>query len=204
MIQLKLLRVIQEREVRRVGDEKSEHVNVRLLTATNRDLMSLVEEGHFREDFYYRIHVFEIHLPAIRERREDIPLLIEFFLNDLSQELGKTVTGIARDALQLMMGYGWPGNVRELRNALEHAFVTVNGETITLLDLPPELREENRNHPGAHTPTPKKLSDDEKAEKAEIISALEQTDGNRTQAAKLLETSRVTLWKKIKKYDLGE
>jgi len=204
LIQLKLLRVIQEREVRRVGDEKSEHVNVRLLTATNRDLMSLVEEGHFREDFYYRIHVFEIHLPAIRERREDIPLLIEFFLNDLSQELGKTVTGIARDALQLMMGYGWPGNVRELRNALEHAFVTVNGETITLLDLPPELREENRNHPGAHTPTPKKLSDDEKAEKAEIISALEQTDGNRTQAAKLLETSRVTLWKKIKKYDLGE
>lgn len=204
LIQLKLLRVIQEREVRRVGDEKPEHVDVRLLTATNRDLKSLVEEGQFREDFYYRIHVFEIHLPAIRERREDIPLLIEFFLTELSDELGKKVTGIARDALQLMMGYTWPGNVRELRNALEHAFVTVNGETITLLDLPPELREENRNHSGAHNSVPKILSDDENAEKAEIVRALQQTEGNRTQAAKLLETSRVTLWKKIKKYGLSD
>ncbi|MBD3673963.1 MAG: sigma 54-interacting transcriptional regulator [Planctomycetaceae bacterium] len=204
LIQLKLLRVIQEREIRRVGDETPETVNVRLLTATNRDLKSLVEEGSFREDFYYRIHVFEIHLPALCERREDIPLLIDFFLTELSEELGKEVTGIARDALQLMMSYDWPGNVRELRNALEHAFVTVSGETISLLDLPPEIREESRANPHSSSSQPRQWSDDERAEKEQIVDALRQTEGNRTQAAKLLDTSRVTLWKKMKKYDLSD
>jgi PAS domain S-box-containing protein len=201
LIQLKLLRVIQEREIRRVGDEKPVNVNVRLLTATNRDLKSLVEEGEFREDFYYRIHVFEIHLPPLRERREDIPLLIEFFLQELSEQQNKQVTGIARDALQVMMQYSWPGNVRELRNALEHAFVTVDGETISLFDLPPEMREPE------HTTAPEQpasLAPEELKEKKQIAEALKQTDGNRTQAAKLLGTSRVTLWKKIKKYALAD
>lgn len=201
LIQLKLLRVIQEREIRRVGDEKPVHVNVRLLTATNRDLKSLVESGEFREDFYYRIHVFEIHLPALRDRREDIPLLIEYFLQELSQQLGRHVTGIARDALQLLMQHTWPGNVRELRNALEHAFVTVEGETVTVFDLPPEIREPETSVAQVQA-TP--LAPEEQEEKKQIAAALRQTAGNRTQAAKLLGTSRVTLWKKIKKYDLAD
>src|SRR5690606_6324647 len=119
-------------------------VDVRLVTATNKDLKQLVADGEFREDFYYRIHVFEIRLPSLRERREDIPLLVEYFIGEFSQTFGKAVTGIAHDALQCLMQAPWPGNVRELRNAIEHAFVTISGSTITLLDLPSEVRSSSR------------------------------------------------------------
>jgi len=202
LLQLKLLRVIQEREVRRVGDEQAQRVDVRLLTATNRDLRSLISAGTFREDFYYRIHVFEIALPPLRERRDDIPLLVQHFIEELSRTHGKAVTGIARDALQRLMDHSWPGNVRELRNALEHAFVTVAGQTISLLDLPPEIRESRRTAPttakAATEDTP--LTPAQEAEREQIIAALRQSGGNRAAAAKILGTSRVTLWKKMRKY----
>jgi PAS domain S-box-containing protein len=202
LLQLKLLRVIQEREVRRVGDEQARRVDVRLLTATNRDLKSLISAGAFREDFYYRIHVFEIALPPLRMRRDDIPLLTQHFIAELSKTHGKPVTGIARDALQRLMEHSWPGNVRELRNALEHAFVTVAGETITLLDLPPEIREVPRAMPtttksGA---VEEPLTPAQEAERERIVAALRQSGGNRVEAAKILGTSRVTLWKKMRKY----
>src|SRR5690606_6421220 len=129
-----------EREIQRVGDERPQKVDVRLVTATNKDLKQLVANGDFREDFYYRIHVFEIRLPPLRARREDIPMLVEYFIGELSQTFGKAVSGIAHDALQCLMRAPWPGNVRELRNAIEHAFVTVSGTTITLLALPAEVR----------------------------------------------------------------
>ncbi|GAB4141023.1 MAG: hypothetical protein Tsb009_10630 [Planctomycetaceae bacterium] len=216
LLQLKLLRVLQEREIHRVGDERSIPVDVRLVTATNRDLMELINQGKFREDFYYRIHVFEIHLPPLRDRREDIPLLIERFIEEFSQLHKRAVSGIARDALQRMMDYSWPGNVRELRNAIEHAFVTVSGDTITLFDLPSEIR-----NPGIHpevgkTQSPhaalsssrsdstlKTLTPEQIKERTKIAQALEQTNGNKTAAAKLLGISRVTMWKKVKKYGLS-
>ena len=198
-VQVKLLRTLQEREVRRVGDERPTKVDVRLITATNQDLKERIREGHIREDFYYRIRVFEIHLPALRERTEDIPLLAMHFIGDLSRRYGKQVDGIAKDAMRLLMDYPWPGNIRELRNAIEHAMVTVAGDRISYLDLPPEVR--SWRH-GVSDDSPDGLTDDERAERQRIIEALRQTGGNRTQAAKLLGTSRVTLWKKINRYGI--
>lgn len=215
LLQLKLLRVLQEREIRRVGDDKPTKVDVRLVTATNRDLKQLISTGDFREDFYYRIHVFEIHLPALRERREDIPILVERFIAELSATQPRHVTGIARDALQRMMDYGWPGNVRELRNAIEHAFVTVSGETISLFDLPLEIRtpatslnaanssevKSNGSRPGQGDLS--ELTPDQLEDRRQVLEALEESGGNKTAAAKLLGISRVTMWKKAKKYGIG-
>ncbi|NQV23930.1 MAG: sigma 54-interacting transcriptional regulator [Rhodopirellula sp.] len=218
LIQLKLLRVLQEREIRRVGDDKATKVDVRLVTATNRDLMALIKAGEFREDFYYRIHVFEVHLPALRERKEDIPLLADRFIEELSQVHRHDVSGIARDALQRMMDYHWPGNVRELRNAIEHAFVTVGGDVITLFDLPSEIRvprsESDLGRPVA-SGTPKKstpletkpfdiadLTPKQQADREKLLTALKTTEGNKTAAAKLLGVSRVTMWKKVRKYGI--
>ncbi len=199
-IQVKLLRVLQEREVRRVGDSRTRDVDIRLITATNRDLKQLMADGQIREDFYYRIDVFEIRLPPLRERKEDIPLLADCFIDELCLAKGRSTNGIARDALQRMMSYDWPGNVRQLRNAIEHACVTVSGDRITILDLPSELRVPNDSQGAGLHDELANLSDDELAERERIVSALRQTDGNRTQAAKLLSISRVTLWKKIGRY----
>lgn len=195
-IQVKLLRVLQEHEVRRVGDSKNRKVDVRLVAATNKDLRRLVAEGTIREDFFYRIHVFEIRLPPLRERKEDIPLLVDQFIHELCRAKGRSVDGIARDALQLMMDYHWPGNVRQ-RNAIEHACVNVAGDRISYLDLPPELRDP---HGSSLADVSTDLSADERSERDRIIEALRQTGGNRTKAAELLGTSRVTLWKKIGRY----
>ena len=198
-VQVKLLRTLQEREVRRVGDERPTKIDVRLVAATNRDLKSLIQEGQIREDFYYRIRVFEIALPSLRDRREDIPLLAMRFIQELSKRYGKNVDGIAKDAMQLLMDYHWPGNVRELRNAIEHAMVTVTGDRISYLDLPLEVR---AWHHGEPIDSPDGLTDKERAERDRIVEALQQTQGNRTKAAKLLGTSRVTLWKKINRYGI--
>lgn len=218
LIQLKLLRVLQEREIRRVGDDRPMKVDVRLVTATNRDLRTLIAAGDFREDFYYRIHVFEVHLPALRDRKEDIPLLTERFMSELSQVNHGNVSSVARDALQRMMDYPWPGNVRELRNAIEHAFVTVSGDTITLFDLPSEIRvphhDDARDQPSGSdaarsTPDSREkpfdiadLTDKQKADRERVLAALHETEGNKTAAAKLLGISRVTMWKKVRKYGI--
>ncbi|MCA9082173.1 MAG: sigma 54-interacting transcriptional regulator, partial [Planctomycetaceae bacterium] len=213
LLQLKLLRVLQEREIRRVGDERPIHVDVRVVTATNRDLKELIKQGSFREDFYYRIHVFEIALPPLRERQADIPLLVQQFIREFSETHRKQVSGIARDALQQLTGYAWPGNVRELRNAIEHAFVTVQGETITLLDLPPDLRDaipapsvEPRRTvtpTAVATPSPKSdLTPDELAEKQQLQQVLVETGGNKAEAARRMGFSRVTMWKKARKYGI--
>lgn len=199
LLQLKLLRVLQEHEVQRLGATRPYAVDVRLVAATNKDLGALVETGAVREDFYYRIHVFDIHLPPLRQRREDIPLLVNHFIATFAQEWSKSVNGIARDALQHLMAYPWPGNVRELRNAIEHAFVTVQGETITLLDLPIEIRQPA---PAAARPPVSTPAAADASEQQRILAALSHTDGNRTQAAKRLGYSRVTLWKKMRQFGL--
>jgi two-component system response regulator HydG len=200
LLQLKLLRVLQEREIQRVGDDRPLKVDVRLITATNKDLKRLLAEGALREDFYYRIRVFEIALPPLRERREDIPLLVNHFVAELARSRGKAVKGIARDALQRMLGYPWPGNVRELKNAMEHAFVTVGGDRLTLLDLPQELRFPSGRQASAR-PEPV-LTAEEQAERRRIVDALQKSGGNRSEAARALGCSRVTLWKKMRRFGL--
>ena len=205
LLQLKLLRVLEEREIQRVGDERPHKVNVRLVTSTNKDLKKLIDEGEFREDFYYRIHVFEIRMPPLRQRREDIPLLVEHFMEEFSETYSKSVTGLAHDALQCLMQARWPGNVRELRNAIEHSFVTVSDSTISLLDLPDDVRNASVvTTTGTTTLTElapaSDLTKEQQEEREGILAALKETGGNKTEAAKLLGTSRVTLWKKVRKY----
>ena len=201
-IQVKLLRVLQEREVRRIGDNKTRKVDVRVVTATNRDVKKLVEDDVMREDFYYRIHVFEIRLPALRERKEDIPLLVDHFIRQLCVQKGRAVDGIARDTMDVLQEYSWPGNVRELRNAIEHACVTVVGDRITYHDLPPEIRQPHRPSQSSSPALTATLTPEQQQERQQIVDALNQTRGNRTKAAKLLGTSRVTLWKKITRYEI--
>ena len=196
LLQLKLLRVLQEGEIRRVGDDRAIKINVRLITATNRNLQTLMAEGTLREDFYYRIHVFEITLPPLRGRREDIPLLVNHFMEVNTGVFNRNVTEIAQDALQRLREYPWPGNVRELKNAIEHAFVTVNGDCLTLWDLPHEVQRPTSTKPSSTNPSSSLDSDGE----ARIRKAMDQANGNKTEAAKLLGVSRVTLWKKLKQF----
>ena len=208
LLQLKLLRVLQEREIRRVGDDKAMKVDVRVVTATNRDLAELIQTSEFREDFYYRIHVFEVHLPSLRERREDIPLLAERFVEEFSRLHDRQVSGIARDALQKLIAYDWPGNVRQLRNAIEHAFVTVSGDTITLFDLPSEIRAPQIPQTPIAPATSSvvqlsELTEKQQADRKLVVEALKATEGNKTAAAKMLGISRVTMWKKARKYGLA-
>ena len=200
LLQLKLLRVLQEGEIRRVGDERGIRVNVRLITATNRDMKNLMTSGEMREDFYYRIRVFEITLPPLRERREDIPLLVNHFIAEAAQVYHRPVHDIAKDAMQHLIQYAWPGNVRELKNAIEHAFVTVGGDCLTVLDLPPEIRQPEKHNAFLQQTTT--LNPQEETERTHILETLENMKGSRTEAAKKLGMSRVTLWKKIRKYGL--
>jgi PAS domain S-box-containing protein len=194
-LQVKVLRALQEREIRRVGDEKPIKVDVQLLTATNRNLKQLLETGAMREDFYYRIRVFEIRLPSLRERKDDIPLLVSHVVEELSLAKRKKIRGISAEAMRFLMDYPWPGNVRELRNALEHAFVTVTGDTIRLSDFPAALRS-----PSPDQVRPVLLETDPERER--IVQALTKTGGHRGKAAALLGCSRVTLWKNMRRYNL--
>src|SRR3990172_5551038 len=140
LLQVKLLRAIQEREIRRVGDTKDMKVEVRLIAATNKDLEAAVGDGTLREDLFYRLNVIPIHLPALRERREDIPLLVAHFLQKYGKELGKEVKGISAEALPLLENYHWPGNIRELENAIERAIVLCTGDVLTAEALPEAVR----------------------------------------------------------------
>ncbi|MBI3858497.1 MAG: sigma 54-interacting transcriptional regulator, partial [Planctomycetes bacterium] len=197
LLQVKLLRVLQEREYRRVGDEKPLKCNVRIVTATNRDLTRLLASGALREDFYFRIRVFTLEMPPLEWRREDIPLLAAHVIEELARTTGRKVSGLADDALRALMDYPWPGNVRELRNAIEGAFVTVRGDRITLEDLPVELRSGPQ---GARSV----LSPDESADRTRIEEALKQAGGSRTRAASALGVSRVTLWKRMRRLGIKE
>ena len=140
-IQVKLLRVLQEREVERVGDSRRHKIDIRIITATHKDLYARVREGLFREDLYYRLKVFPIHLPPLRERREDIPILADYFIKRMNKKTGKPITGLSTAAMRVFMDHPWPGNVRELENAIEHAFVLCNRKEIDTVDLPVEIRQ---------------------------------------------------------------
>ena len=202
-LQVKLLRALQEGEVRRVGDNASRSVDVRLVAATARDLESDVAEGKFRADLYYRINVVRIHLPALRERSEDIPELVRHFVDRFNRRLGLHVTGLSAGAMRALVDYPWPGNVRELENVVERAMVLTDGPQLDVEQLP-ALATPAPRPDGA---SPLDLSVKRRTEELErvlIKEALERTRGNRTRAAKLLDLSHRALLYKIRDYGLGD
>jgi len=196
-LQLALLRVLEERRFTRVGGVEPVEVDVRVIAATNRDLGKAVEQGHFREDLYYRLNVIPIQLPPLRDRREDIPLLVDHLLEQLCVETGRKVESVSHDAMALLMEHPWPGNVRELRNVLERAVVVASGSSIQAPDL--GLLEAARGEAAAGDMTTL-----EQVERRHIAHVLAKSGGNITQAARVLDIDRVTLYNKIKKYHLRE
>jgi len=206
MLQVKLLRVLQEEEIRRVGDTKSIPVDVRVIAATVKDLEKEVQEGRFRADLFYRLNVLNLHLPPLRERREDIPLLVNYFIEKFAPRFNKQIKGVNKEAMEILINHDWPGNVRELENALERAIALAEGELVQVEDLPPYLREKVDTRPGLFIPqnelSIKKIT--RQIEEELIRRALERTKGNRTQAAKLLEISHRALIYKIKEYGLDK
>lgn len=198
--QAKLLRVLQEREFERVGGAELLKVDVRVISATNRDLEDAMKKGEFREDLYYRLSVFPIKLPALRERKEDIPLLAAHFLKKYSDQENKKVEDINPDALELLMAYNWPGNVRELENAIERAVVLTNEDEITAKELPPAVRSigEKKIYESDNTLS----SWIEKLEEDALRQALLENEGNISKTAKKLGIGRATIYRKAKKYGL--
>ncbi len=194
--QIKLLRVLQTRRFERLGGEDALQVDVRILAATNKDLLQEVKAGRFREDLYYRLHVVPIHLPPLRERGNDIPLLARFFIDHFCSEGGKTSARIDSEAMRRLMAYQWPGNVRELENSIEHAVVLAKSDRITVADLPPGIAQpvEEEARPSSQT-----INENE----AQLVrEALKMSNGNKTSAAARLGISRSTLYEKLKKYKI--
>ncbi len=198
-IQAKLLRVIQEREITRIGSTRPIKVDVRILAATNENLAELVKKGKFREDLFYRLNVVPLHLPPLRERKEDIPLLVEHFLQKYNRRAKKAIKGLNARAIKALVDYDWPGNIRELENTIERAVVLARGETIDLEDLLTHGITA-RVAPGAQWPSPPKTLSE--MEKEYIKFVLQVSKGNRSAAAKTLGIDRKTLWAKIKKYQI--
>ncbi|HPA19329.1 MAG TPA: sigma-54 dependent transcriptional regulator [Verrucomicrobiae bacterium] len=199
--QVKVLRVLGERSFERVGSTKTLHVDVRLVAATNKDLRKLVDEGKFRDDLFFRLNVVPIQMPPLRERPEDIPLLVRAFLAEFNRENGANVKGFSREAMERLLAYHWPGNVRELRTAVEHAVVLCRGEEAGLRELPSAVRGAETGAPGGGARGGEELSWED-SEKRLIIKALEQTGGNRAEAARRMGMSRRTLHRKLNQYGL--
>jgi len=196
-LQVKLLRVLQEKTFEPLGSSETVRVDVRVVAATNRNLSGLVALGEFREDLYYRLNVIRIELPPLSERREDIPLLVDHFVRRFSSATGKDIRGLSREALAVLMRHDFPGNVRELENAIEHAFVLCRGRTIEPRHLPPEI---SRARSVTHAARRDALGE---AEAAAVKAALERAGGNRERAARELGIHRVTLWRKMKRHGLS-
>ncbi len=198
--QTKLLRVLQEKEFERVGDNRPITTDVRILAATNKNLNRLMADGLFREDLYYRINVIPIYLPPLRERRDDIPMLTDAFIHRMNLKTEKTITGIAKNGLDVFMQYGWPGNIRELINVLEYAFVLCPQGEISISHLPAQLLGHHPEHVQQEAGSRKASPAGDKRQ--ELIQALQATNGNKSEAARRLGISRVTLWKRIKKFGI--
>ncbi len=200
-MQVKLLRVLEERAFERVGGTKTIQVDVRLVAATNKDLKKLVSEGKFRDDLFYRLSVVTVNLPPLRERRQDVPLLVQAFIRQCSAENGKPIRDITAEAVNTLMAYDWPGNVRELRNTIEQMVVLSRGERLTLRDVPAAIRG-GADLTKISVVRPGTTMTVEEAERQLIVQALKETDGNRTRAAQRIGMSRRTLHRKLKKYGL--
>jgi len=211
-MQAKLLRVLQEREVTRVGTARALPIDVRIIAATHQDLEQMVEQGRFRADLYFRLKVFQIRMPELRERPEDIPALATAAVarwNEGTRDAGRKVTGISEEAIQVLSAYDWPGNVRELMAAVEHACIVCDGGRILPHHLPPEIREQVPAQEAGVEDEPAEAArryqaPDPEEERAAIVRALREADGNRTRAAALLGMGRTTLWQKLKAYSIED
>jgi two-component system response regulator HydG len=195
-VQVKLLRVLENKQIERVGDHRSVDVDVRIISATHRNLLALIEQQQFREDLYFRINVIPIRIPPLRERREDIPLLVNSFVQRLQVRTGKAIKGLTPEALKAVMAHEWPGNIRELKSALEYAFVIADSGPIGVDHLPPALAEVPR------APSFRKAPVGDAKERQALIEALRRTGGNQTRAAELLGINRVTVWNRMRKYGI--
>jgi len=206
-LQVKVLKILEEREFEPVGDCKTVKVDVRIVAATHCDLEEEVQKGNFREDLFYRLYVIPIALPALRDRKSDIPLLTHYFIDQLNNKKGTMVIGLNSDAAKILGSHNWPGNVRELANVLERMVVLKGEGELQITDLPPRLKSANRN---AMPEIPSNFSPEgidlkiavSEFEKNLIYQSLEHTDWVKNKAAKLLQVKRTTLVEKIKRYDL--
>ncbi len=207
-VQVKLLRFLQQQEFERVGETRTRKVDVRVIAATNRDLRQAMRHGSFREDLYYRLRVFPIHIPPLRERLDDVPLLVHSFVRRFSQKTGKQISGFDAEAMRALLDYGWPGNVRELENAIEFAFVTCAGGKAGLLDLPQEIRRaEWREGGSAHADPAGETVSAELAEsilhdEKRLAAAVSSAGWNKAQVARDLGVARKTVWKWMKRHGL--
>jgi transcriptional regulator with PAS, ATPase and Fis domain len=202
-MQAKLLRALQEREIRRVGGTRPIKIDVRVVAATNRDLRAMVSDGRFRDDLYYRINVLSIDVPPLRERREDIPVLINFFLKKHTRNTSRLIRGLTPEARKVMLDYAWPGNVRQLESAIERAILLAEADYITVEDLPLEARQETRPvAEGAGFKLPAEGVNFEDVERNLILQAMERTDYNITKAAKLLGLTFRTLQYRLEKFGI--
>ena len=198
-LQLKLLRVLQEREIEIAADHRPVPLLLRMISSTNKNLPKLIKEGRFREDLYYRIGVIPINLPPLSERKEDIPALVEFFINSTSIKTGKKINRISKQALEIIYQYSWPGNVRELINAIDYAFVLCPGDEILAEHLPPHFAAQLKM---LNIPVVKSQLNKTEDERQRLVKALKATNGNKSEAARLMGISRVTLWKYLKKHQI--
>jgi len=192
-MQMDLLRVIETKSFTRLGGDKNIDVDFRVISATNKDLEKAIKEGSFREDLYYRLNVFSIKLPPLRERRSDIPLLARYFLSKYAQSMNKNVADFSPQAMEMFTGYDWPGNIREVRNVVERAMVVAQG---------PQIQVEEISFPFPPPAAPSGGASLEEVEKDQIMKILNQTNGNIAQAAEILKISRLTIYNKIEKYHL--
>ena len=199
-MQAKLLRVLQEKELQRVGGQETIRVDVRIITATNRDLEEEVAAGRFREDLYYRLNVVELEVPPLRDRQGDIPLLAEYFLRRFADKNGRLVTGVTPECMDVLNRYPWPGNVRELEHSIERGVILMRGDYLDLAALPLAIqRWAGMNAPREETEGPATLKE---AERVLILKTLEETGGNRSEAARRLQITRKTLLNKLKSYNI--
>jgi two-component system NtrC family response regulator len=197
-LQAKLLRVLETSEFIKVGDTKSTRVDVRIIAATNRDLQQVVEQGGFRDDLYYRLNVFTIPLPALRDRKKDIPLIADYYLHYFARRSGKKIEGISKDFLDHLQQHEWKGNIRELKNIIERAVILADGPMLSVDNLPSELQVT-----GLRIGGPLSAFDLASVEKLHIQRVLNHTRGNKTEAARLLNIGLTTLYRKIEEYKLS-
>ena len=198
--QAKLLRVLQDGEIRKLGSTTNKKVNVRVITATHRDIETLVAENKFREDLYYRIHVFTIYTPTLEERGEDILLLADNFLQEFAQQQNKIIRKISDEAIKLFKNYSWPGNIRELRNIIERGTILCETEVLQPSDLPmAKLNNGQKKIPPVEFKATETITN---PQKVKILASLEKNRWNKTLTAKDLNISRATLWRKMKAYSL--
>jgi len=194
--QMKLLRLLQSKEFERLGGEETIRVDIRLIAATNKDLRKEVEKGTFREDLFYQLNIIAIHLPPLRQRKEDIPLLVEYFLEELNSQGGKRIKCLSPEAMQVLMKYHWPRNVKELENVIQHMFLLAEDEIINKDLLPSRILNE------ILAKKEEEISTFEENEKRFLMKILQECNWNKLQVAKRLNISRSTLYAKLKKYNL--